>query len=295
MGYTIDSQHRQMHRTLLAQAPLESVQPEDLSSVQNPRIAFVSVPRSFMITVGPFEKILGSLIKENGIEATEILEDRMIIPCLSRQLPAVVQQLGPSVTVVPSAVLYGRAQSSLRTISLPSSRVFQYDLKLALACNISSALRTITPWTALIGPEVSSILDSALPSDMWVCHEIAAATGSARNFDKAKHCSVLIRENLETKARARGENLIVSAALSERGADSQVPYAERVFGLQNETQKEIWFRKSVIQSQQCRNRPQLPSADQIIRCLDTPPNCLLVPYRLSTNRVLVLKATARTS
>ena len=285
MGYTIDSQRRQMHRTLLAQPPLESIQPEDLSSIQNPRILFVSVPRSFMITVGPFENILGPLIKENGIEVTEVLEDRIIIPCLRRQLPAIVQQLGPAITVVPSAVLYGKAQSSLRTISLPSSSVFQYDLKLALACNVSSALRTITPWTALVGPEISNILDNALPSDMWVCHEIAAATGSATNFDKAKHCSVLIRENLEAKARARGENLIVSAALSERGADSQVCHAERVFGLQNETQKEIWFRKSVIQSQQCRNRHHLPSADQIVRCLDTLPNCLLVPSHLSTNRV----------
>ncbi|KAL8785633.1 MAG: hypothetical protein Q9195_008553 [Heterodermia aff. obscurata] len=191
---------------------------------------------------GPFEKILDSLIKENGIDVTKALEDRMIIPCFSRQLPAVFQHLGPSVAMYSSAVLHGRAQASLRTISLSTSGLFQYDLKLALACNISSALRTITPWTALIGPEVSSILDNVLPSDMWVCHEIAAATGSDTNFDKAKHCSVLIRENLEAKARARGETLIVSAALAERGVDSEVCHAERVFGLQSEPQKEIWFR-----------------------------------------------------
>ena len=235
-----------MHRTLLAQPPLDSVQPGDLSSIQNPRVALISVPRSSMITVGPFEKLLASLIKENGIEASKIPGDRIIIPCLSRQLPAIVQQLGSSVTIIPSTVIYGRAQSSLRTISLSASRLFQYDLKLALACNISSALRTITPWTALIGPEVSSILDNVLSSDMWVCGEIAAATGSDTDFDKAKHRSVLIRENLEARARARGETLIVSAALAERGADSEICHAERVFGLHSEAQKEIWFRKLVI-------------------------------------------------
>ena len=248
MGYTLDSQQRQMRRTLLAQPPLELVRPGDLSSIQNPRIALISVPRSSMVTVGPFEKLLGSLIKEIAIETSEVLGDRIIIPCLSRQLPAIVQQFGSSVTIIPSAIIYGRAQSSLRTISLSTSRLFQYDLKLALACNISSALRTITPWTALIGPEVSSILDNVLPSDMWVCHEIAAATGSDKNFDKAKHCSVLIRENLEAKARARGETLILCAALAERGADSEVCHAERVFGLHSEAQKVIWFLKSLIQS-----------------------------------------------
>ena len=284
-----------MHRTLLAQPPLESVQPGDLSSIKNPRICLISLPRSSMITVGPFEQVLDSLITENGMEVPEVPEDRIIIPCLSRQLPAIVQHFGPSVAIISSVVLYGRAQASLRTISLSTSRVFHYDLKFALACNISSALRTITPWTALIRPEVSSILDKVLPSDMWMCHEIAAATGSDANFDKAKHCSVLIRENLEAKARARGETLIVSAALAERGVDSEFCHAERVFGLQSEAQKEIWFRQSVIHSQQCKNRPHLPCANQIIRCLDTLPNCFLVLSHLSTNRVSVLKATARIS
>ena len=237
-----------MHRTLLAQSPLDPIHPGDLPDVLNPRIALISVPRSSMIIVGPFEKCLGPLIKEVGIDITEIPEDRMLIPCLRRQLPAIVQQLGPSIAVIPSAVLYGRAQASLRTISLSTSKAFQHDLKLALACNISSALRTITPWTALIGPEVSSILDNTLPPEIWVCHELAAATGSDTNFDKAKHCSVLIRENLEAKALARGETLIVSAALAERGADSAVCHAERVFGLCTEAQKELWFRQSVMRS-----------------------------------------------
>ena len=231
-----------MHRTLLAQAPLEQIPPEDLPQVQEPRIAFISVPRYSVTTVGPFEKLLGPLVEENNVDISTVPQDRIILPCLERQLPSIYQQLGKAVSLIPSKVFHGKAQSSLRTISLPASNAFHHDLKFALACNISSALRTITPWTALIGPEVSGILHNILPSDMWVCHEIAAVTGSQLDFDKAKHCSVLIRENLEGKARARGETLIVSAALAERGVDGEACHAERVFELRTEAQKEVWFR-----------------------------------------------------
>ncbi|KAL8821977.1 MAG: hypothetical protein Q9223_000057 [Gallowayella weberi] len=80
---------------------------------------------------------------------------------------------------------------------------------------------------------------------MWVCRERAAATGSDANFDKAKHCSVLVRENLEGKARTNGETLIVSAALAEKGVIGEVCHAERIFELHTEAQKEIWFRHGV--------------------------------------------------
>ncbi|KAL8783529.1 MAG: hypothetical protein Q9213_004575 [Squamulea squamosa] len=225
-----------------AQTPLKTIEPEELSDVQKPRIVFISIPRKSIITVGPFEELLDPLVREHEVDRKAVPEDRIILPCLERQLPSVVHQLATSVSTLPSKALHGRAQSSLRTISLPTSHTFHHDLKLALACNVSSALRTITPWTALIGPEVSAILDSVLPSAMWVCHELAAVTGSGADFDKAKHCSVLIRENLEAKARANVEALIVSAALAERGVVGEVSHAERLFGLHTEAQKEIWFR-----------------------------------------------------
>ena len=82
-----------------------------------------------------------------------------------------------------------------------------------------------------------------MPSNMWICNEIAAATGSQKDFDIAKHCSVLIRENLEEKAKAIGENLIVSAALTERGFDDEVCHAERIFELHTLESKEVWFRE----------------------------------------------------
>ena len=232
-----------MHRTLLAQAPLEPITPGDLAKVKQPKIVFIAVPRHGIITVGPFEKILEPLLKEHEVDASVVSPDRIILPCLQRQLPSINKTIGSAISLVSSNTLKGKAQSSLRTISLPNSNAFRHDLKLALACNISSALRTITPWTALIGPEVSRILRDTMPSDMWICNEIAAATGSGKNFDVAKHCSVLIRENLEERARAIGQNLIVSAALTESGADNEVCHAERVFHLHTLESKEVWLRE----------------------------------------------------
>ena len=232
-----------MHRTLFTQAPLEPISPGDLAKIKEPNIVFIAIPRQSVITVGPFEELLDPLLKEQGVDMSVVPPDSIILPCLQRQLPSIHVRIGSAVSHVSSNALQGKAQSSLRTISLPSSNAFRHDLKLALACNISSALRTITPWTALIGPEVSWILRDTLPPDMWICNEIAAATGSQRNFDIAKHCSVLIRENLEVKARAIGQNLIVSAALTESGVDGEVCHAERVFKLHTLESKEEWFRE----------------------------------------------------
>ncbi|KAL8775645.1 MAG: hypothetical protein Q9209_000141 [Squamulea sp. 1 TL-2023] len=192
--------------------------------------------------VGPLEELLDPLVTENEVDKKAVPEDRIVLPCLERQLPSILQRLRTLVSTLPSNALHGRALSSLRTISLRMSHFFHHDLKLAPACNVSSLLRTITPWTALIGPEVSRILDDVLPSALWVCHKLAAVTGSDSDFDRAKHCSVLVRENLEAKARANGEALIVSAALTERGVMGEVSHAERLFELHSEAQKEIWFR-----------------------------------------------------
>lgn len=260
----------------------------DLAEVQEPSIVFISALRTDFITAGDYEKLLAPLLRENAVDISSVSEDRIILACLKRQLPSISQQLGPSVSLLSSNTLRAKAQSSLRTVSLPAPSTFRHDLKLALACNITSALRTITPWTALIGPEVSIILANTLPPDIWVCNELAAITGSAPNFDKAKHCSMLIRENLEEKARNRGETLIVSAALAERSVDDIACHAERVFELRTERRKEGWFRESVY----------LILLGPLItkrwyRLAATLPSSLHVPYRQSTRAESVLRGMPR--
>ena len=80
---------QQMHRTLLAQAPLESITPGDLADVKQPNIVFIAIPRHSIITVGPFEEVLDPLLMELEVDVSMVESDRIILPCFQRQLPSV--------------------------------------------------------------------------------------------------------------------------------------------------------------------------------------------------------------
>ena len=233
----------QMHRTCLPQAPLAAIAPNEILQIMNPEIIFISVMRCDVRIVGHFEFSIRPLLLQQGVELADNTSERIVLPCLARQLPAIRHHLRSRVLQMKSKPLFAQAQASIRTVSLPQSHDFPYDLKFALACNITSALRTISPWTALVGPEISSILERLLPRNLWICKEHAAITGAQSNFDDAKHCSVLLRENLQREADAQGETLIISAALAERGVEGEVCHAERVFELSTLEKKQQWFRK----------------------------------------------------
>lgn len=231
-----------MHRTCFAQDPLAEILPGELPQLLAPQVLFLSILRRDVVTVGSFETEISPLLKEQMVDETAITSDRIILPCLARQLPAILQTLGSSVIQLRSKPLFVDAQASLRTVSFPAQSQFQSHLKLALSCKISSALRTISPWTSLVGPEVSDVLESLLPSSMSIFSEIAAVTGSQQDFDQAKLFSVLIRQNLDIQARAQGECLIMAGALAEKGVHGDQCHAERLFGLSNLELKRNWFR-----------------------------------------------------
>jgi siderophore synthetase component len=133
----------------------------------------------------------------------------------------------------------------MRTIMVRPKLEFMYHLKLSLACQITSALRTITPWSAIGAPEVSELLVKLLPKDMWVYREVASVNGGQEDFNEAKHMSCILREDLEFKARAQGEALILAAALPQPVLDCGKTHAEMLFGLDTPEQKLAWFRECV--------------------------------------------------
>ena len=229
-----------MHRSCLALPPLEPIGSTDLLSVINPSIAFLSVPFSDALLVGPFIDALQPLLDQLRIPQPE--QDRLIVPCLARQIPVILKTF-PKVHVLPTKPLGAFAQASLRTVQLPPEAKFPYILKFALCCRVTSAIRTVTPWTACVGPEMSELLTKLLPAALWVCTEIAGVTGSQRDFEQAKVITCLLREDLEPRARRKGQVLIVAAALAESGADNDVVNAERVFGLDTSDKRRRWFRR----------------------------------------------------
>ena len=235
-----------MHRTCLAQPPLQPLVPTNLPDLLSPEIIFIAVPRSKVLAIGPFEAILKPLLRATEVDLSKVNNDNQIVTlCLARQLPAIQKYFGAEIVPLSAKQLRGEAQASLRTISLPASSTFPYHLKLALACKINSALRTVSPWTACVGREISTLLEKVLPGDIWVMKETAAVTGSQSDFDEAKHLSVVLRESPEDRAYAEGQALIPLAALSERSVEGTTCHAIRLFGLTDDESKLKWLRRSV--------------------------------------------------
>jgi len=206
-----------------------------------PSIAFMSVPRTDMRVSGPYEMNIEPLLKNVGIPKQKD-EGRMIIPCLSQQLP-IIRQCFPNSTLIKEFRGIADAQASMRTISLRPEVGFGYQMKLSLACNITSAMRTVTPWTAGQGSEISKLLCQVLPAELWVFEEVASVTGGQDDFNVAKHFSCILRSDLELRAREKNETLIIATALIEPHFSDGRNYAERLFNLTNVEEKKAWLAK----------------------------------------------------
>ncbi|CAG7938622.1 unnamed protein product [Penicillium nalgiovense] len=114
-----------------------------------PTLAFISVPRTDLRVTGHFEQELQPLLER--LEIPGITSDRVIVPCLSQQLSSIHQRF-PNATVLKLIEDCADAQASMRTLTLRPELEFNYHLKLSLTCQITSALRTITPWNDLQRP-----------------------------------------------------------------------------------------------------------------------------------------------
>ncbi|KAF7593530.1 hypothetical protein BBP40_011258 [Aspergillus hancockii] len=230
------------HRLCYAQAPLNPYEPEELPGMLTPSLAFVSVPRTDLLISGSFEETLEPLFTTLGVPP--VSADRIVVPCHIRQLPA-VRLYFPNAVVIKTVSHCVDAQASMRTLTFRPELGFPYHMKVSLACYITSALRTITPWTTVGGPAFTGLLERFLPSDLWLFGEVASVTGSQNDFNRAKHLSCILRDDLEARARANNETLILAAALSHHPPGSSRPYAEIMYSLQTLEEKKCWFRRYI--------------------------------------------------
>ncbi|KAJ5887435.1 siderophore [Penicillium taxi] len=216
------------------------VLPAHIPQMIAPSLSFVSVLHRDMRTTGPFEATLEPLLRKLGIPNPKA-KNTLLVPCLTQQVPAIIKNFKNAVVVAERASI-ASAQASLRTISLQPELEFNYHLKLALACQITSAIRTVTPWTTGQGLAISNLLQKLLPVDLWVFREVAAITGRQENFDAAKQFSCVLREDLEPRARLNNETLVVAAALMEQHPKDGKTYPERLFKLESVEERKVWFR-----------------------------------------------------
>ncbi|KAJ1677464.1 hypothetical protein EV182_006119 [Spiromyces aspiralis] len=97
---------------------------------------------------------------------------------------------------------------------------------------VSSALRTITPWSTYIGPRVTVVRQDILskspyPDALVIAGELASVISRNKDFDIAKHLSAIVREDAESLVKSRNEKTLLCAALTERDATGQ--YVEKLF------------------------------------------------------------------
>lgn len=207
----------------------------------NPGISLVLIPRSSVHMYGPFEELTHSLVEGLGV-APPVSNDLVIIPCLSRQLPAVLNYF-PEAEHVKSVPGAAKAHAAIRTVSITG---YEFDVKFSLACQITSALRVLPCWSAAAAPRMTALMKEILPEDLWLFGEVAAVTGSQEDKSEARHLTCILRENLVPKAQENDEALILVSALMEKPLDSQQTYAEILFDLKTTVEKKKWFTRFVL-------------------------------------------------
>lgn len=114
---------------------------------------------------------------------------------------------------------------------------------------LTSAVRTISPESAYLGPRFSTQVVPVLTMNrniVTVARELASAVHSHPDGEIAKHCAAIVRECHEDMSDDRGERLIVCTALVEKGhagPDGHLPAVIRIFGLDTEEKKLRWLEK----------------------------------------------------
>lgn len=121
-------------------------------------------------------------------------------------------------------------------------------MKTAVGLKISSALRTISHFTAYHGPRFSRDVIPRLHIDREVLvieNEIASVVHKHEDPEIAKHCTVVLREMYS--GEERNERVIIAAALTESAYNEEfgVPAIVTTFGLNTEDKKFAFLERQV--------------------------------------------------
>ncbi|KAG0342955.1 hypothetical protein BG005_002591 [Podila minutissima] len=196
-----------MHKSRYAVAPTCRVKPD--TDMSKPTLMLVSMPADAVVISGEFLTIMAKILPTDMVPI-----GRVPIFVHPLQVPNVVSKF-PEATLHPFT-LSALAQSSLRTVIIPE--LANYAFKLPVGITVTSAMRTISPWTTFMGPRLIPILDRIIPKSNVLKYAAEHSSVSARNsnFDTAKHLACIIRDDFGATLCEQNEAVIVCAALTER-------------------------------------------------------------------------------
>ncbi|KAI8867164.1 hypothetical protein GQ42DRAFT_111416, partial [Ramicandelaber brevisporus] len=210
-----------MHKARYAIAPLPPMRPS--LELYNTHMRFVTMPKSELSIIGDFGKEIRDLTTASLDDAHRHLiddESIVVIPVHSMQVPNVLAKFPLAVLLPETCQVPILGQASMRTVTIESVSD-KYCLKLPIGIKISSALRTITPWTTNIVGSIQPALDVILDTtqrhggSLLSTREYASVVSSDADFDKAKHLSCVVRESSEAQAAKTGDRIIICASLTE--------------------------------------------------------------------------------
>lgn len=130
------------------------------------------------------------------------------------------------------------------------------SLKLGVGIKLTSAVRTISPASAFLGPRFSSAVVPHLTFDrniLTVAKELASVVHVNEDGEVAKHCAAIVRECWENLSEDSGTNEgksvgrerhVVCTSLVESGhadVENGVPTIVRVFRLDTEEKRLRWL------------------------------------------------------
>lgn len=229
------------------------------------------MPRQAMKVTYNFEELTQPVLKQAAAKAgrpMEVPENHIVVPVHELQLYHIRDKFPQAHIISKDFELPLLAQQSLRyaaffhflrgleeSKSHPIRSVVVPDayktlhLKLGVGMKLTSAVRTISPESAYLGPRFSAQVVPVLTMDreiVTVARELASVVHSHPNGEIAKHCAALVREYHEGHEKERNERHIVCTSLVERGHSGplgELPLVVRVFDLDTEEKRAVWLEK----------------------------------------------------
>ncbi|RUO96291.1 IucC family-domain-containing protein, partial [Jimgerdemannia flammicorona] len=247
-----------MHKSRHAVHPIPTLQPT--TQLANINLRCIALPRNQLLMRGPFEALLSPLTNSVLSSCRPLIPPHyVILPIHPLQLPNIILHFSSKAIILPSTVFIpARALTSLRTVVLKDQCLLPaHSLKLSLGVKISSALRTITPYSTFFGPGLSRDVIPRLTiirEVLWIEKEIASCVVDCEDSDVAKHCSCVVRETFESEnedslSSQHGERIIICAALIEKCSNyDDTSVVEKVWGLDTHEKRIAFLERHVIAS-----------------------------------------------
>ncbi|KAF8149827.1 IucC family-domain-containing protein [Crassisporium funariophilum] len=241
-----------MHKTRRFLPPLQEYSP-DTYDLLHPQLRFISVPQDRMKVTYNFMELTLPVLRAASLRAGKELivkNDHIVVPVHELQIIHIRDKF-PEAFVYPEEFsLPLLAQQSLRSVVVPDA----YDilqLKLGVGVKLTSAVRTISPESAYLGPRFSAQVVPALTMDhtvVTVAKELASVVHVNPNGEIAKHCAAIVREYHEGRSDGLNERHIVCTSLVESGhsgPQGHLPSVVRIFNLDTEEKRLSWLDKFI--------------------------------------------------